>query len=287
MVRFISYLRVSTDKQGRSGLGLEAQRAAVEAHAAATNGAIVAEFVEVESGRKTKRAQLDAALAACRARRAVLLIAKLDRLARNVAFVCRLMEAGVEFIAADLPTVNKLTIHILAAVAEEEARTTSARTKAALAAAKARGVRLGNPHLKPGTREQALAANRVAAKVITAKARRYAADMAPVISLHQGRGRHVAGRDRRRPDRPRRSQPQRPWRLARGDGAARAREKPDGLGRMTVEFDYEKIPLRPIRGGGKDEAKAIGWTGPGGLLLGTLHADRSWVGRTATTATGN
>jgi len=141
--RFVTYLRVSTDAQGRSGLGLEAQRAAVAQHVATTGGRIVAEFVEVESGRKKDRPQLAAALEACRQQRAVLLLAKLDRLARNVAFVSGLMESGVEFIAADMPTVNRLTVHILAAVAEEEARMISARTKAALAAAKARGVVLG------------------------------------------------------------------------------------------------------------------------------------------------
>jgi len=145
--RFVSYLRVSTEKQGRSGLGLEAQRAAVEAHVAGVGGTVTAEFIEVESGRKKDRPQLAAALADCRGRRAVLVIAKLDRLARNVHFVSGLMESGVEFIAADMPTVNRLTVHILAAVAEEEARMISARTKAALAAARARGVRLGNPHL--------------------------------------------------------------------------------------------------------------------------------------------
>ena len=145
--RFVAYLRVSTDKQGRSGLGLEAQRAAVQAHVAGVAGTVTAEFIEVESGRKKDRPQLAAALADCRARRAVLVIAKLDRLARNVHFVSGLMESGVEFIAADMPTVNRLTVHILAAVAEEEARMISARTKAALTAAKARGVKLGNPHL--------------------------------------------------------------------------------------------------------------------------------------------
>src|SRR5215472_1667667 len=163
MATFIAYLRVSTDKQGHSGLGLDAQRSAVQRHASSTGDRIAAEFVEIESGRKSDRPELTAALAACRARRAVLLIAKLDRLARNVAFVSNLMEAGVEFVAADMPTVNRLTVHILAAVAEEEARMISARTKAALEAAKARGVRLGNPRLRPGTRLQALAAGRVAA----------------------------------------------------------------------------------------------------------------------------
>jgi DNA invertase Pin-like site-specific DNA recombinase len=99
----------------------------------------------VESGRRKDRPQLAAALAACRSGRATLVIAKLDRLARNVAFVSNLMKSGVEFVAADMPAVNRLTVHILAAVTEEEARMISARTKAALAAAKARGVRLGNP----------------------------------------------------------------------------------------------------------------------------------------------
>ncbi len=97
---------MSTDKQGRSGLGLEAQRAAVEAHVAGVGGTVTAEFIEVESGRKKDRPQLAAALADCRARRAVLVIAKLDRLARNVHFVPGLMESGVEFVAADMPTVT-------------------------------------------------------------------------------------------------------------------------------------------------------------------------------------
>ncbi len=145
--RYVIYLRVSTDQQGRSGLGMEAQRAAVIRHTVATGGRIVAEHVEVESDRRKDRPQLAAALEACRALRAVLVIAKLDRLARNVAFVSNLMESRVEFVTTDLPTVNCLTVHILAAVAEEEARMISARTKAALAAAKARGVVLGNPRL--------------------------------------------------------------------------------------------------------------------------------------------
>ncbi len=119
----------------------------MEAHVAGVGGIATAEFIEVESGRKKDRPQLAAALAASRARRAVLVIATLDRLARNVHFVSGLMESGVEFVAADMPTVNRLTVHILAAVAEEEARMISARTKAALTAAKARGVKLGNPHL--------------------------------------------------------------------------------------------------------------------------------------------
>jgi len=175
--RFVAYYRVSTDKQGRSGLGREAQRAAVEAHVAGSRGAVSAEFIEIESGRKRDRPQLAAALAAARAHRAVLVIAKLDRLARNVHFVSGLMESGVEFVAADMPKVNRLTVHILAAVAEEEARMISARTKAALAAAKARGVRLGNPNLAAGSPAQARAANAVK----TGRARARVADVLPFI----------------------------------------------------------------------------------------------------------
>ena len=143
-MNFVAYYRVSTDRQGTSGLGLEAQRRAV-ADFAAGRGGILAEFTEVESGRKNDRPELRAALAACQRSRAVLVIAKLDRLARNVAFIAGLMESGVEFVAVDMPQANRLTIHILAAVAEHEREMISERTRVALAAAKARGVKLGNP----------------------------------------------------------------------------------------------------------------------------------------------
>lgn len=175
--RFVAYLRVSTDAQGRSGLGLEAQRGAVAAHAGTAGGTIAAEFVEVESGRRTDRSELAAALDACRALRATLVIARLDRLARNVAFVSGLMESGVEFVAADMPAVNRLTVHILAAVAEEEARMTSTRTKAALAAAKARGVRLGNPRLLAGDLTLSACANAAQRE----NARRRAAAVLPYV----------------------------------------------------------------------------------------------------------
>ena len=147
--RYIAYYRVSTARQGRSGLGLEAQKQAVQAH---LNGQKpISEFVEVESGRRNDRPKLAEALAACRVHKATLIIAKLDRLARNVAFVSSLMEAGVEFQACDFPQANRLTIHILAAVAEHEARMISERTRAALAAAKARGTVLGGFRGRAGT----------------------------------------------------------------------------------------------------------------------------------------
>lgn len=120
---FIAYYRVSTKRQGRSGLGLEAQREAVAGHLAAHPGRLVKEFTEVEHGtrRGNGRPQLAAALPACRVHGATLIIAKLDRLARNVAFTSNLMESGVEFTAVDFPQANRLTIHILAAIAEHEA----------------------------------------------------------------------------------------------------------------------------------------------------------------------
>ncbi len=145
MKRFTAYYRVSTAKQGRSGLGLAAQRETVLGYVGGADN-LTAEFTEVESGRKSDRPQLAAALRHCRATGAVLVVAKLDRLARDVAFLSNLMNSGVEFVAVDFPEANRLTLHIMAAVAEYEARITSERTRAALQAAKARGQRLGNPH---------------------------------------------------------------------------------------------------------------------------------------------
>lgn len=145
MQKFVSYYRVSTSRQGRSGLGLEAQQAEVEAYVAREVGELVAPpFIEVESGKCKTRPELSKAIAHARRHKAVLLVAKLDRLARNVAFLSSLMESRIDFRAVDNPHATRLTIHILAAVAEEEARATSVRTKAALAAAKARGVLLGS-----------------------------------------------------------------------------------------------------------------------------------------------
>ncbi|TNC95034.1 MAG: site-specific recombinase [Stygiobacter sp.] len=142
-MRFIAYYRVSTDKQGRSGLGLEAQQAAVRSFLQGKGWPPLMEFTEVESGKKNDRVQLAAALEACRLHKATLVIAKLDRLARNAAFLLNLRDAGVDFVACDMPDANRLTVGIMALVAEDEADRISARTKAALAAAKARGTTLG------------------------------------------------------------------------------------------------------------------------------------------------
>lgn len=139
----VAYYRVSTDRQGASGLGLEAQRAAVDAYCRENRTDLVEQFTEIESGRVKVRPVLEAALERAQGAGATLLIARLDRLARNVAFIANLLESGVEFVACDVPSANRLTLHVLAAVAEEEARAIAARTKAALAAARARGVLLG------------------------------------------------------------------------------------------------------------------------------------------------
>jgi DNA invertase Pin-like site-specific DNA recombinase len=141
--QFVSYLRVSTVRQGLSGLGLEAQRESVASYLNGGRWSLVKEVVEVESGKRNDRPAIAEALRLCRLHRATLIIAKLDRLARNVHFISSLMESGVEFIAVDFPQANRLTVHILAAVAEHEASMISSRTKAALAAARARGVELG------------------------------------------------------------------------------------------------------------------------------------------------
>lgn len=163
MTGFVAYYRVSTERQGVSGLGLDAQRQAVGHFIGA--GALVSEYTEVESGKRDKnRPQLIAALVQCKKIKATLVIAKLDRLARNVHFVSGLMESGVEFVAVDMPHANKLTIHIMSAFAEHEREAISQRTKAALAQAKARGTVLGNPRLRDA-RIAAAAANRTSAAV--------------------------------------------------------------------------------------------------------------------------
>src|SRR5215203_4942397 len=143
--RFVSYLRVSTDRQGKSGLGLDAQRKAVEDFLNGGRWDLIAEFVEVESGMRDDRPKLDEALALCRVHNATLVIAKLDRLSRDAAFLLGLQKAGVRFVAADMPEANELVVGILAVVAQAERKMISQRTKAALAAAKARGKKLGTP----------------------------------------------------------------------------------------------------------------------------------------------
>jgi DNA invertase Pin-like site-specific DNA recombinase len=188
MQKFIAYYRVSTKKQGRSGLGLEAQKDAVTAYLQSVNGALVEEFIEVEHGTRkgNGRPQLAAALASCRVHGATLCIAKLDRLARNVAFISNLMESHVEFCACDFPQANRLTIHILAAIAEHEAEMISARTKAALAAAKRRGVALGGD--RGNCTLIARKGNRVSALVRSETAQRRAADLLPVIEALRAEG---------------------------------------------------------------------------------------------------
>lgn len=158
--RFVSYIRVSTAQQGTSGLGQDAQRAAIAAHVTAQGGTLVQEFSEVESGTKSKRPQLRAALAAAKQTGAALIVAKLDRLSRNVAFLGALIESDVQFVALDLPAANKFTLHIMAAVAQQERDATSERTKAALAAAKARGQKLGGRNMTPAIQRAAVAAKR-------------------------------------------------------------------------------------------------------------------------------
>lgn len=175
--KFISYLRVSTARQGASGLGLEAQRQAVAGYLNGGAWELIAEVIEVESGKRNDRPKLAEAIRLCRLHNATLVVAKLDRLARNVAFVSALMESGIDFVAVDFPQANRLTIHIIAAVAEHEAAMISQRTKAALAAAKARGTKLGGFRGSIIT-DEARKASQAARK---AKARARAADLMPVI----------------------------------------------------------------------------------------------------------
>jgi DNA invertase Pin-like site-specific DNA recombinase len=183
--RFVSYLRVSTTQQGTSGLGLEAQRASVTAHLNGGRWELLQEVVEVESGKRSDRPKLAEALRLCRQKKATLVIAKLDRLARNVHFISGLMESGVEFVAVDMPQANRFVVHILAAVAEQEAEAISKRTKAALAAAKARGTQLGGRRVSAERWAEIGLEARVAR---TAEADKWAANVLPAIRSIQAAG---------------------------------------------------------------------------------------------------
>ncbi len=144
--KFIAYYRVSTDRQGSSGLGLEAQQQAVKNHLNGGDWELIKEVVEIESGKRNNRPELEHALKLCKKHKATLIIAKLDRLSRNLAFIANLMESGVEFIATDMPHANRTMLQIMAVFAEHEREMISKRTKEALRAAKERGVKLGSPY---------------------------------------------------------------------------------------------------------------------------------------------
>jgi DNA invertase Pin-like site-specific DNA recombinase len=147
--KFVSYLRVSTDRQGKSGLGLEAQRQAVADYLNGGNWQLLREYVEVESGKRSdNRPKLQEALTYASVTGATLVIAKLDRLSRNLAFIAALQQSGAKFVAADMPEANETMIQFMAVIAQHERKAISARTKAALAAAKARGTTLGNPNIE-------------------------------------------------------------------------------------------------------------------------------------------
>lgn len=178
---FVPYFRVSTDQQGRSGLGLEAQRRAVADYVRGIAGETLEAFIEVESGKRKDRPELARALALARRKKATLLVAKLDRLARNTHFITSLQQSGVSFRAADMPQANEFMVQILAAVAEYEARLISERTKAGLASARARGVRLGKP-------ENLARGNHAAARLNAARAQAVAARMRPVIEALRAEG---------------------------------------------------------------------------------------------------
>src|SRR5215475_4285862 len=183
--KHVAYYRVSTSRQGRSGLGLEAQKQAVTDYLNGGDWKIVGEFVEVESGKKAhNRPQLHKALALCRLHGATLVIAKLDRLARNAHFLLGLKESGVEFVCADMPNANRLTVGIMAMVAEDEAQRISERTKAALKAAKKRGIKLGGDRGTIPTAKM----RKLSAEALQRRTAARAADLRPIIEELQATG---------------------------------------------------------------------------------------------------
>ena len=174
---FISYYRVSTKKQSDSGLGLDAQKQTVNHYLQSVGGEVLDSFVETESGKKSDRPKLQKAIKNCQLKNAILLVAKLDRLSRDLHFVTSLQKSGIRFVVAENPEMNELTVHILAAMAQHETNMISDRTKKALAAAKARGVKLGNPRLS----EAGGGDTTNARKAKKEKSDKYATDMSEVI----------------------------------------------------------------------------------------------------------
>jgi DNA invertase Pin-like site-specific DNA recombinase len=163
MMKFVAYYRVSTEKQGRSGLGLEAQEYAVKTYVASVNGELAMEYKEIESGKKSKRKELLEAIAFCKKNKCKLIIAKLDRLSRDIEFIAKLQKSNLDFICADMPSANRLTINLMSVMAQHEREMISKRTREGLAAAKARGVKLGNKgNLKKGRKIQMAAADEFA-----------------------------------------------------------------------------------------------------------------------------
>ncbi|QQA41999.1 recombinase family protein [Pelagovum pacificum] len=187
ILRLIAYERVSTARQGRSGLGLEAQRKAIDDYASGQGALILSRFTEVESGRKNDRPELEKALHLARLTGATLVIAKLDRLSRNAALLLTLRDSGVRFVACDMPEANNLTVGIMALVAEQEREAISRRTKEALAAAKARGVKLGNPNGAAALRRAAKGGEALRVTV-AGNANDFAMALSPIVRAIQQAG---------------------------------------------------------------------------------------------------
>ncbi|HUD91613.1 recombinase family protein [Sphingobium sp.] len=179
-MKVVTYYRVSTAAQGRSGLGLEAQRRAIASYCEGRACEVLAEFTEIETGKRNDRPELARALHYAKVTGATLVIAKLDRLSRNAAFLLQLQDSGAKFLAADMPEACNLTVGILALVAQQEREAISARTKAALAAAKERGTRLGNPN-GAAALQRAGKGNKAAVGAVKADADRHALNLAPIV----------------------------------------------------------------------------------------------------------
>lgn len=179
-MKVVLYRRVSTQTQGRSGLGIEAQELAVRQFCAERACDVIGDYVEIESGKRDSRPELVKALHTARITGATLVVAKLCRLSRNVAFLAQLQDSGVKFIATDMPFANELTIHVMAAVAQAERKATSIRTQEALRARKARGLRLGNPNGAQALR-RAQKGNTAALATVKANADRRARDIEPIL----------------------------------------------------------------------------------------------------------